>query len=148
MFRQYHELFPQVKQFLGCWAVTSLSARGKLTLEPACFDLVVIDEASQCDIASALPLLYRARRAVVIGDVKQLRHIAGIGEMQDQHLLAKHDLATDAAWSYSVRSLFDRAASLASHTDTIALRDHHRSHADIIGFSNDEFYEKLIQQIQ
>ena len=34
--------------------MTSLSARGRLPFEPGLFDLVVIDEASQCDIASAL----------------------------------------------------------------------------------------------
>ena len=32
------------------------------------FDLVVIDEASQCNIASALPLLVRGKRALTIGD--------------------------------------------------------------------------------
>ena len=35
------------------------------------FDLVVIDEASQCDIASVVPLLARGRRAVLAGDPMQ-----------------------------------------------------------------------------
>ena len=59
--------------------MTSLSARGRLPFEPGIFDLVVIDEASQCDIASALPLLYRARRAVIIGDPLQLKHVSTRG---------------------------------------------------------------------
>ena len=66
----------KVTSLFSCWAVTSLSARGRIPLEPGYFDLVVIDEASQCDIASALPLLYRAKRSVVIGDPMQLRHIS------------------------------------------------------------------------
>ena len=61
VFRRYYSLFPKVTRLLPCWAVTSLSARGRLPFEPAFFDLVVIDEASQCDIASALPLLFRAQ---------------------------------------------------------------------------------------
>ncbi|MEQ9413518.1 MAG: AAA domain-containing protein, partial [Cyclobacteriaceae bacterium] len=52
----------------------------------------MIDEASQCDIASALPLLYRAKRAVIIGDDKQLTHISSISETQDIHLLEKYGL--------------------------------------------------------
>lgn len=51
------DLQSKVTELLACWAVTSLSARGRVPFEPGYFDLVVIDEASQCDIASALPLL-------------------------------------------------------------------------------------------
>lgn len=35
-------------------------------------DCIIIDEASQCDIMSALPLLYVAKKIVVVGDNKQL----------------------------------------------------------------------------
>jgi AAA domain len=92
VFRRYHELFPQITQILPCWAVTSLSVRGKVPFEPSCFDLLVIDEASQCDIASALPLLYRAKRVAVIGDPMQLKHISTLPKQQDQQLLGKHEL--------------------------------------------------------
>jgi hypothetical protein len=51
VFRRYYSVFPKVAKTLPCWAVTSLSARGRLPFEPGFFDLVVIDEASQCDIA-------------------------------------------------------------------------------------------------
>ena len=72
MYRSYDELFSKIADVLPCWAVTSLSARGRLPMQPGIFDLLVIDEASQCDIASALPLLYRSKRAVIIGDPQQL----------------------------------------------------------------------------
>ena len=128
-------------KLLPCWAVTSLSARGRLPLEPAIFDLVVIDEASQCDIASALPLLYRARRAVIIGDPLQLKHVSTVAPQQDRLLLAAHGLAEGrAAWAYSVNSLFDLARSLCRVEDIVNLRDHHRSHRDIIAFPNRHFY--------
>src|SRR4029079_1641870 len=90
--RRYYQLFPQIATILSCWAVTSLSARGRVPFDPNFFDLLVIDEASQCDIASALPLLYRARRVVVIGDPMQLRHISTLKKQQDQQLLTKHSL--------------------------------------------------------
>ncbi len=142
VFSQYFKLFPSLVSMLSCWAVTSLSTRGRVPLEPGFFDLVVIDEASQCDIASALPLLFRAKAAVIIGDPKQLRHISTIRPRRDRELLHKHSLDDGFAnWAYSENSVFDLASPLASQDDIIMLRDHHRSHADIIEFSNQHFYE-------
>lgn len=132
----------KVTGLFSCWAVTSLSARGRIPMEPGYFDLVVVDEASQCDIASALPLLYRAKRSVIIGDPMQLRHISALTRPRDSELQHKHGLVeTRVGWMYSVSSLFDIAASIVPSENIINLRDHHRSHADIIGFSNDAFYE-------
>lgn len=146
VFRNFYQLFPKITSILPCWAVTSLSAHGSIPLVPNFFDLLVIDEASQCDIASVLPLLYRARRVVVIGDTNQLRHISTLHQKQDNILLMKHDLVHDySCWAYSSQSLFDLATSLCSSDDIIALRDHHRSHADIIGFSNEAFYKNSLR---
>lgn len=142
VFARYYSLFPKITGILSCWAVTSLSARGRVPFEPGFFDLLVIDEASQCDIASALPLLYRAKRAVIIGDPKQLKHISSLPVRQDRQLLAKHGLVEGSgSWAYSVNSLFDLSSGLCRSEDIVCLRDHHRSHADIIGFSNQQFYE-------
>ncbi len=141
VFRRYYQVFPAVTKLLPCWAVTSLSARGRLPFETALFDLVVIDEASQCDIASALPLLFRAKRAVIIGDPLQLKHVSTVAPQQDRMILGAHGLEEGhAAWAYSVNSLFDLARSLCRHEDIVNLRDHHRSHRDIINFSNRHFY--------
>lgn len=131
----------KVSKLFSCWAVTSLSARGKVPFEAGYFDLVVIDEASQCDIASALPLLYRAKRSVIIGDPMQLRHISAVSTSKDADLQSKYGLVDNrAAWMYSVNSLYDLAAGVADAAQVINLRDHHRCHADIIEFSNRQFY--------
>ena len=132
----------KVTELFACWAVTSLSARGRVPFDPGYFDLVVIDEASQCDIASALPLLYRAKRSVIIGDPQQLRHISALSRSRDSELLHKHGLVESRlGWMYSVSSIFDVASSIAPAQSIVNLRDHHRSHADIIEFSNSAFYE-------
>ncbi len=142
VFQRYNSLYPRITSILPCWAVTSLSARGRLPFEPSFFDVLVIDEASQCDIASVLPLLFRARHAVVIGDPLQLKHISTLSKQQDQQLLSKHGLLEGhLGWAYSVQSFFDLATTLCRSEDIVALRDHHRSHADIIGFSNEAFYD-------
>ena len=142
IWRQYYSLKKKVSHLLPCWAVTSLSTRGRLPFTAGYYDLVVFDEASQCDIASALPLLYRAKSAVIIGDPQQLTHISRIQKHQDQQLLDRFDLVTDFVhWAYSSNSLYEMARAYASSEDIIDLRDHHRSHADIINFSNKNFYD-------
>lgn len=142
VWQQARALQPRVTEQFACWAVTSLSARGRVPLEPGYFDLVVIDEASQCDIASALPLLYRAKRSVIIGDPQQLRHISALSRPRDSELQHRYGLVeTRVGWMYSVASLYDAAAGVVPHGGLVNLRDHHRSHADIIGFANRAFYE-------
>ena len=146
VYRQYLKLVPKVSNLLPCWAVTSLSARNKVPFEPGYFDLLVIDEASQCDIASALPLLYRAKRAVIIGDPNQLSHISSISYTKDHQLQEKYNIVeSSASWMYSVNSLFKLASGLPTPVDIISLRDHHRSHANIIEFSNKNFYESRLR---
>src|ERR1700757_2909032 len=50
-------------------------------------------------------------------------------------------------WAYSVNSLFDLARSLCRHEDLVNLRDHHRSHRDIISFSNRHFYRSRLRVV-
>lgn len=140
---EYKKIERLLTQLMPICAVTSLSARGRLPFAAGCYDLVIIDEASQCDIASIIPLLYRAKRAVIIGDPHQLKHITTMTRQQDRDLVAKHEV--DACFSYCVHSLFDLAISVGHQNDLVHLRDHHRSHADIIEFSNHEFYKGLLR---
>ena len=142
--RELVRIFPTVARFLPAWAVGNLSARGNIPFAPALFDLLIIDEASQCDIPSAIPLLFRARRAVIIGDPNQLRHIATVPRQKEAQLQAKYGLlaAQDQPHVFSLNSLFDLAAT---HTGPIGLRDHFRSDRDIIQFSNQHWYKESLR---
>ncbi len=137
--KQFSKMSKQMTKYLQCWAVTSLSAKSRVPFEAGVFDYVIIDEASQCDIASILPLLYRAKRAVIIGDPKQLSHISQLSRQQDLALLQKYHI--QPAWSYSTNSLYALAAGKVSVEDIVQLKDHFRSCADIIEFSNEVFYD-------
>ncbi len=125
-------------------AVTNLSVRHAVPLAADVVDLVVIDEASQCDIASALPLLYRAKRAMVIGDSNQLQHISNLGPDDDHRLRHNAGLnaVDDLRLTYSTYSLFDIVRSVASARAArfVHLKEHFRSRAEIIEFSNRQFY--------
>ena len=139
---EMQSLFQKVTPILPTWCVTNLSARSTLPFAPALFDLLIIDEASQCDIASAIPLLFRARRVVVIGDPQQLRHISQLDPHRDQQLQAKYDLtsARDMPYTFTANSLFDLGMGVAGAGRVISLREHFRSHFDIIEFSNRQWY--------
>ncbi|MCC7406374.1 MAG: AAA family ATPase, partial [Bdellovibrionales bacterium] len=101
------ELTPRVTRILPAWAITSLSLRNRVPFEEGLFDLVVIDEASQCDIASALPLLFRAKRAVIIGDPQQLKHITSLLKATDTRLMTQFGILDHPTWGYSTNSLYD-----------------------------------------
>lgn len=126
---------------LPVWAVTSLAVGSALPLVPGLFDLVIIDEATQSDIPSALPLLFRGKRAMVLGDPQQLTHITTLSASRDTEIASGYGLddATFAAMAYTGVSLYALAAS-ATCDEPILLRRHFRSHPMIIGFSNDLFY--------
>jgi len=142
LMQEQEKLFSRISEVLPVWCVTNLSVRGSLPFEAGLFDIVVIDEASQCDIPSALPLFYRAKRAVIIGDPQQLSHISTIEKHREQQLQLKHGLteARDMPYTFADNSLFDLAVTCAGETSVISLREHFRSHSDIISFSNRQWY--------
>ncbi|GAA2711439.1 hypothetical protein GCM10010315_13350 [Streptomyces luteosporeus] len=121
---------------IKAWAISTHSVR-QLELTPKLFDLVVIDEASQCSIPSVLPLLFRARRALIIGDPMQLGHIAGVSPQQEHQARLRTGLSAaqleDHRLAYHVYSSYHAAAQ---HGDSALLLDeHYRCHptiADVI----------------
>ena len=141
----FFQLLPKVSSYLPCWAVTALSVHKRFPFFPGTFDLLIIDEASQCDIAAILPLLYRAKAVVIIGDPKQLNFISALPAAVDADLLHTHGLSEHPIWGYSVNSVYDLAVTMADSANVVQLLDHHRSHADIIGFSVQEFYNAKLR---
>lgn len=134
---------PALKEMLPVSAITSLSARRRLPFREAVYDLLIIDEASQCDIASMIPLLMRAKRVAVIGDKQQLNHICLLSKQTDLSLILSNEI--EPRWSYRGSSIYDLAESMTEAENIIQLRDHHRSFLDIIQFSNQEFYDNTLR---
>ncbi|SMC63304.1 AAA domain-containing protein [Desulfocicer vacuolatum DSM 3385] len=129
-----------------CWAVTNLSVGSRLPLVPGMFDLAIVDEASQCDMASAIPILYRARRVGVIGDPFQLRHIAHLGMGQDAMIRQGTGFThySDNRFSYAQTSLYDLFAE-SRGVEPVFLNETYRNHGEIAGYSNDAFYHNRLR---
>ena len=82
----HKEKFPEILEFLPLWGVTTLSARTTFPLIRNIFDVVIVDEASQADIPSFLPMIYRSKRIVVIGDPHQLPPIVSMSEQTEERI--------------------------------------------------------------
>jgi hypothetical protein len=141
--------FDEVMRTFPCCATTTLSAGSKIPLESGRFDFAVIDEASQADIASCLPILYRAKRAVVIGDEMQLRPIVTLPEGKAEELFAAYGLdgEQDRELDYRSTSMLDLANCrfIQAGGQRILLRNHYRCHPDIISYSNRCFYSGYLR---
>lgn len=112
------------------------------------FDVVIFDEASQCRLEEALPVLTRAKRVVIAGDPKQLPPTrffeAAISISEDEELETDQDLFE--AQQAEVEDLL--AAALNLQVEEAYLDVHYRSrNADLIEFSNEHFYKNRLQSI-
>ncbi len=138
--------FPEAAHVFPLWCVTNLSAKWSFPMTAGLFDLLVIDEASQCDIGSALPLMYRARQAVIIGDANQLRHVTSVSHERSRQLASQAGVPDSlfAKIDHSKRSLFDFAAQTVGEDALMSLTGHYRCHPDIVGFPNRQWYENMI----
>jgi len=134
------EDFSPLLETFPCWAVTTQVVSESLPLEPGLFDVAIIDESSQCDIAGCLPILMRAKRAIIVGDDKQLPHLSFLEKAKEQSFLNKYNIPDkyQLMWRYRTNSMFDVANYYASAS--ILLDEHFRSFPEIINFSNAEFY--------
>lgn len=128
------------------WAISTHSVR-QLELAPKLFDLVVIDEASQCSIPAVLPLLFRAKRALIIGDPMQLGHIAGITAQQEQQARVRAGLSAaqleDHRLTYHVYASYQAAAQHCG--ETLLLDEHYRCHPAIADVVNGYCYAGQLQ---
>lgn len=134
---------------LPIWSCTLKSLRQTFPLAPDLFDYVVFDEASQVDLPSAAPALYRARRSVVVGDPMQLTHIATITRDQERMIAAQTGVSK-LSDVYPSRVRYDevnlyRAAERALHVPPVLLAQHYRSQAEIIELCNDVFYDSRLR---
>lgn len=143
--RDVENLFPQLVKKFRLLATTNLSAGKHLPWIAGFVDLLVIDEASQCNIPSVIPLLFRARRAMVVGDPMQLTHIAKLSSALDLRLRTMREVQDTKfnRFSYPKSSLFG-FCSTAKSCVSVQLREHHRSHPDIAEYSNRMFYNETL----
>lgn len=135
------DLVRNVLHRVPLWLASVLGTPKRIPLDDGLFDLVIFDESSQCDIASAIPLLARGKRAVVVGDDRQLSFIPQIGLAQDRNLMQTQGLPLQGMSRYaqSRRSLFDFALRVPD-VPRVTLRHQYRSAGQIVDYISSSFY--------
>ena len=130
-----------VKDLKPIWLMSPLSVSDTLPLEPDQFDVVIFDEASQITLEEAVPSIYRAPQAIVVGDEMQLpptdffsasRHEEGDDSSQTgEGADLPYDLDSNSFLNHSARNL-----------PSTMLGWHYRSRNELlISFSNWAFYQ-------
>ena len=133
-----------------CWIMPHHRVSEALPAQLGCFDLVVIDEASQSDL-SALPVLMRANKLLVVGDDRQVSPQAiGLEEERIKALMNRHlgeQVGLFRAQLSPDRSIYD-LARVAFANNGVMLREHFRCVAPIIEYSKREFYHHELRPLR
>src|SRR5213075_2697635 len=105
------------------------------------FDVVIFDEASQCRLEEALPVLTRAQRVVIAGDPKQLpptRFFESAIASSDEDIDTANEQELFELRQGEIQDLLEAALNLS--IQECYLDVHYRSrNADLIQFSNAQF---------
>jgi len=138
------ENFKSVLNLIPIWIMELDDASRIIPLEACIFDYVLLDEASQCNIAYTLPAMYRARNAMFFGDSEQMRDSTVIFKSNQafDELATRYQVPDDLkikSTGNAVQSVLDIASFRGFLT--IPLRYHYRSPKELIGFSNKYFYK-------
>lgn len=104
------------------------------------FDYLIMDEASQVDISAGALALCSARKAVIVGDLKQLPNVIdGRIEEISNAVFSKYEI--DDSYRFSTNSFLSSICKLHPEVPSTLLREHYRCDALIIGFCNKHFYD-------
>lgn len=117
---------------------TTFSSRSSLCKE-ASYDYLIMDEASQVDIATGALALSCAKNAIIVGDTKQLPNIVG-GDIEKTSDAIFESFNIDEGYRYSQNSFLQSICNVLSGVPQTLLREHYRCHPKIINFCNHKFY--------
>ncbi len=106
------------------------------------FDMCIIDEASQCNIAMSLVPILRANTLMLVGDPQQLSPVILIDNADNITLRKKYQVSKE--YDYVENSIYKTFLACDSVSDEILLSYHYRCHKDIIGFSNKKYYNNKL----
>ncbi|RBW59688.1 hypothetical protein DS884_08105 [Tenacibaculum sp. E3R01] len=135
--------FKYLLECLPIWISKSTDISNTLPLENDIFDVVIIDEASQSDIATMIPVIARAKKVVVVGDPKQLKHVSFLSSSSMENVALDLGLVHDIdVFNYRKNSFLDYVIQRVNTQANIHFLDeHYRSVPSIIDYSNDKFYD-------
>lgn len=143
-FTKYLSVDENMQKFIKVFPVvltTNISAH-KLGEPKQYFDMVIIDEASQCNTAVALMPILRGKQMMLVGDPQQLRPVIVLDEKTNLLLKKKYNISD--AYDYREKSVYQTFLAADAVSDEILLSYHYRCHPKIIAFNNKKYYNNKL----
>ena len=117
---------------------TTYSIKGTLNIDHI-YDYLIVDEASQVDLATGVLAFACARNIVIVGDLQQLPNVLNNRDIQTSEAIwSRYSLPE--AYHFSAHSLLSSALTAWPEAPAVLLREHYRCHPKIINFCNQKFY--------
>lgn len=116
---------------------TTFSSRNSLNSDVV-YDYLIMDEASQVDIATGALALSCARNVVIVGDTKQLPNVV-TDDIKAKAKAIFDSFNMNEGYQYTKSFLQSILDVMPNVTQTL-LREHYRCHPKIINFCNQKFY--------
>lgn len=116
---------------------TTFSSRSSLK-DDVVYDYVIMDEASQVDIATGALALSCAKNAIIVGDTKQLPNVVP-GDMRQQADVIFDSFHISEGYRFT-KSFLQSVLDIIPDVTQTLLREHYRCHPKIINFCNQKFY--------
>ena len=135
----------QAKNAVPVWIMPLYRVSETIPSEFESFDVVIVDEASQCDVRAFLALA-RGKKVIIVGDPQQISPDAvGIPEAEVQRLIREYLSEIPGGHHFDLKTgLYDIAKITFSGQGALMLREHFRCIPEIIQFSNELCYQGRI----
>ena len=135
------DLWKRPQEFIAEYPVvlsTTFSSRSSVC-KNAKYDYVIIDEASQVDVATGALALSCAKNVVIVGDSKQLPNVVTEDVAKRTDVIFE-DYKVAEGYRFSKNSFLESLCNIIPDVPQTLLREHYRCHPKIIGFCNQKFY--------
>ena len=116
---------------------TTFSSRNSLNSDVV-YDYLIMDEASQVDIATGALALSCARNVVILGDTKQLPNVV-TDDIKAKAKAIFDRFNVNEGYQYT-KSFLQSVLDVMPNVTQTLLREHYRCHPKIINFCNQKFY--------
>ena len=123
--------------------VTTCISAHKLGSPEILFDMVIIDEAGQCNVAISLVPIIRGKNMMLVGDPQQLRPVVLLDDITNKKLRKKYNINDE--YDYKENSIYKTYLACDAVSDEILLRCHYRSNKKIIDFNNKKYYNSKLE---
>lgn len=146
----FDELRQKLFDTFPVWVVRKQSVPFLLPCVEQSFDLVIVDEATQCRVDDAMSLMFRAKRMLVVGDDRQT--VLQKNSVIDDYLFKDHELdehlRSTQARGFKGGGSHIFALVQAIKQASVMLDEHYRCPRDIIEFSNKYVYDNELNVMQ